>query len=239
MKRALLERLQALRAAKVPAALLTQLKSGEQALLTRDSVEGDLQPAPDVLEAARDALVRDRSGLLPAPEATFVQVFSPPLRLIIVGAVHISQALVPMASLAGYEVIVVDPRRAWASTERFPGVAVTTDWPDEALATLDPDRRTAVVTLTHDPKLDDPALAAALRSEAFYIGSLGSRRTHAGRLARLRAQGFVDDDLARIHGPVGLALGATSPAEIAVSILAQITRVLRGAAPPPANEAET
>ncbi len=151
--------------------------------------------------------------------------------MIVVGAVHIAQALVPMARLAGYEVVVVDPRRTLASIERFPNVAVTTDWPDEALTTLAPDRRTAVVALTHDPKLDDPALAAALASDAFYIGALGSRRTQASRLARLREMGFSDHDLSRIHGPIGLPVGATSPAEIAISILGQVTQVLRGAAP--------
>jgi xanthine dehydrogenase accessory factor len=129
--------------------------------------------------------------------------------------------------LAGYTVTVIDPRTSFASAERFPGVELSTEWPDEALAKLKPDRRTAIVTLTHDPKLDDPALAAALKSPAFYIGALGSRKTHAARLQRLGELGFKDSDFARIHGPVGLDIGAVSPAEIAISALAQITSVLR------------
>ena len=145
-----------------------------------------------------------------------------------VGAVHIAQPLARMAALAGYLVTVVDPRTAFASDERFPGVEVSTDWPDEALEKLQLNRRTAVVTLTHDPKLDDPALATALRSDVFYIGALGSKRTHAGRLKRLGELGFGEKDFARIHGPVGLDIGAVSPSEIAISILAQITLVLRG-----------
>ncbi len=182
---------------------------------------------------AREALGRDRSGRIEdGGAALFVQVFNPPARLIVVGAVHIAQPLVPMAALAGDAVTVVDPRGAFATDRRFPGVSLTDDWPDQALAALAPDRRTAVVTLTHDPKLDDPALMAALRSEAFYIGALGSRRTHAARLERLREAGFDDTELARIHGPVGLSIGARSPAEIAVSILAQITEVAHRTAAP-------
>jgi len=145
-----------------------------------------------------------------------------------VGAVHIAQPLARMAALAGYLVTVVDPRTAFASDERFPGIAISTDWPDEALTQLKPDRRTAVITLTHDPKLDDPALAVALKSNAFYVGSLGSKRTHAARLKRLAELGFGEADVARIHGPVGLDIGAISPAEIAVSILAQMTLALHG-----------
>ena len=156
----------------------------------------------------------------------------PAPRLILVGAVHISQALAPIAALAGYGVTVVDPRRSFATDARFPAVALTTEWPDEALTRLAPDARTAVVTLTHDPKLDDPALTVALNSPAFYIGSLGSRKTHAARLKRLAAAGFDDAALARIHGPVGLPIGALSPAEIAISVLAQITAVRRAGAKP-------
>jgi xanthine dehydrogenase accessory factor len=147
--------------------------------------------------------------------------------MVIVGAVHITQALAPMAALAGYDVTVIDPRRAWATGNRLPGVQINDGWPDEAMEELAPDSRTAVITLTHDPKLDDPALAVALRSPAFYIGCLGSRRTHARRLERLGAQGFGESDFARIHGPLGLAIGARSPAEIAISAMAQLTEVLR------------
>ena len=163
----------------------------------------------------------------------FINPFNPPLRLVAVGAVHITQALAPMASLSGYEVTVVDPRRAFASPERFPGIAVSTEWPDDALHALQVDTRTAVVTLTHDPKLDDPALSVALQSPAFYIGSLGSRKTHAARLKRLQEQGLGVQAQERIHGPVGLAIGARSPAEIAIAIMGQITQALRN--PPDAS----
>jgi xanthine dehydrogenase accessory factor len=151
--------------------------------------------------------------------------------MIVVGAVHIAQPLAAMAALAEYAVTIVDPRQAFATQERFPGVALVGDWPDAALRALAPDARTAVVALTHDPKLDDPALAAALRSPAFYVGALGSRKTHAARIERMRAHGFSDAELTRIHAPVGLDLGARSPAEIAVSILAEVTQRLRQPAP--------
>jgi xanthine dehydrogenase accessory factor len=147
--------------------------------------------------------------------------------MLIVGAVHIAQPLARMAALTGYLVTIIDPRAAFASTERFPDVAINSEWPDDAMKQMKPDRRTAVVTVTHDPKLDDPGLAEALRSEAFYIGALGSRKTHAKRAERLRELGFTDEQLARIKGPVGLKIGAISPAEIAVSIMAEVTQVLR------------
>ena len=228
MKRETLDLLVQARAAKRPAALLRWLGTGREALVVAgEMVQGDAQPRA-VLAAVAEAQRRDRGTTIASDEGPlFVQVFNPPLRLIVVGAVHIAQSLVPIASLAGYDVIVVDPRRAFASDARFPGVDVRQDWPDEALEELKPDARTAVVTLTHDPKLDDPALDLALRSEAFYIGALGSRRTHAGRLERLREQGHDAQALARIHGPAGLAIGAVSPAEIAISVMAQMTRILR------------
>lgn len=173
-------------------------------------------------------LASDRAAVVEGPDgAWFLNPFNPPLRLILVGAVHIAQPLALIGSLAGYDVTVIDPRTSFASAERFPDVALVTDWPDEAMAALAPDARTAIVTLTHDPKLDDPALHAALRSPAFYIGSLGSKKTHAARVARLAEAGFAQDDIARIHGPVGLSIGAKSPAEIAVSIMAEITETLR------------
>jgi xanthine dehydrogenase accessory factor len=155
----------------------------------------------------------------------FFHAFNPPLKMIIIGAVHIAQCLVPMAQLAGYQVVVVDPRRRFATTQRFADVEMLTEWPQTALAKLNLDRRTAVVTLTHDPKLDDPALHIALNSPAFYIGSLGSRRTHAARLKRLVRAGFREAELERLHAPVGLPLGGRSPAEIAVAILAQLIQV--------------
>ena len=151
------------------------------------------------------------------------------MRLIIIGAVHISQSLAPTAQACGYDVVVVDPRQAFATADRFPGATLNRDWPDAALANLNPDSRTALVTLTHDPKLDDPALNIALRSEAFYIGALGNKKTQAARAQRLRQAGFGQTELARLHAPVGLDIGARSPAEIAVSIMAQITARLRGA----------
>ncbi|HBM60313.1 MAG TPA: XdhC/CoxI family protein [Citreicella sp.] len=168
----------------------------------------------------------DRSGF-EEESRTFVAIHNPPLRLLVVGAVHIAQALVPMARIAGYDPVLIDPRAAFGSAARFPGETILDDWPDEALAKLGLDARTALVLLTHDPKLDDPALEAALRSEVFYIGALGSTRTHAKRVARLTAEGFTEAEIARIHAPVGLDIGAASPAEIAVSVLAQMVRVLR------------
>jgi len=176
-----------------------------------------------------DRMRMDRSGFEEDGQ-TFVAVHNPPLRLIVVGAVHIAQALVPMARIAGYDPVVVDPREAFASQARFPGEKLMHDWPDEAVQALGLDARTALVLLTHDPKLDDPALMAALRSEVFYIGALGSTRTHAKRVSRLQAAGFTEDDIARIHGPIGLDIGAAGPAEIAVAVLAQMTAVLRGRA---------
>lgn len=237
MKRILLDRLIAARAAKRPAALATDLTTARQALFTDSKLSGDLGLSDDQVAALQAAMAADRTGTLEGDDNLFVRVFNPPLRMIVVGAVHIAQVLVPMAALAGYEVIVVDPRKAWATADRFPDVSLTTEWPDEALGRLNLDRRCAVVTLTHDPKLDDPALAVALRSEAFYIGALGSKRTHAKRLARLKQEGFDDAELAGIRGPVGLAIGAKGPAEIAVSILAEITQVLRGAQTSRAAEA--
>ena len=230
MKREIFDALQAARAAKRPVALVTDLDGGRQALLDGDTVSGDLPVAGPQLDQAKKALADDRSGTL-AGTRLFVHVFNPPLRMVIVGAVHIAQTLAPMAALAGYEVIVVDPRRAWATDARFPGVRMMTEWPDKALAALAPNRRTAVVTLTHDPKLDDPALSVTLASPAFYVGALGSTRTHAKRLARLRESGVNEASLARIHGPIGLAIGAKSPAEISISILAQATQALHGAPP--------
>ena len=168
----------------------------------------------------------DRSGFEDDGE-TFVAIHNPPLRLIIVGAVHIAQALVPMARIAGYDPMLVDPRESFASEARFPGETLVHDWPDEGVRGFGLDSRTALVLLTHDPKLDDPALEQALGSDVFYIGALGSTRTHAKRLERLGNNGFSEAQLARIHGPIGLDIGAAGPAEIAVSILAEMTRVLR------------
>lgn len=166
----------------------------------------------------------DQSGM---EGDVFVHIHNPPLRMIVVGAVHIAQALVPMARMAGYDPVLVDPRPAFGAQVRFPGERIVEDWPDEALDDLGLDARTCVVTLTHDPKLDDPAIMRAVRSEVFYLGCLGSKRTHAKRVARLQEAGFSEAEIGRIHAPVGLAIGGRGPGEIAVSIMAQITQVLR------------
>lgn len=230
MKRETIERLNADRSAKREVVLATHLGTGVEELLYAPDYASKLFGA-GIAATAKAAAIADKSGPVADPSGgqIFLNVFNPPLRMIVVGAVHIAQALARMAAIADYDVAIVDPRRSFATEERFPGVTLRHDWPDEAMAELGPDRRTAVVTLTHDPKIDDPALIAALRSDVFYVGALGSKKTHAARLARLRAEGFDDAALARIHGPVGLALGAKSPAEIAVSIMAQVTARLRGA----------
>ncbi|MEM9580324.1 MAG: XdhC family protein [Pseudomonadota bacterium] len=211
LSEALLQELVTARAARLPIAYEVDLDSGDRAL-HRGGFE--------------ERFRMDRSGF---EEGTrrFVAIHNPPLRMIVVGAVHIAQALVPMAAMAGYDAAVVDPRETFGSKARFPGHRVLNDWPSDAVAQLGLDTRTALVLLTHDPKLDDPALELALKSDAFYIGALGSTRTHTKRRDRLIASGFTPAEIERIHGPVGLDIGAASPAEIAVSIIAEITRVLR------------
>ncbi|WIV51749.1 XdhC family protein [Marivivens sp. LCG002] len=178
-------------------------------------------------EEFADRFRLDRSGV-EEDGRTFVAIHNPPLRMVVVGAVHIAQPLVMMARACGYDPTLIDPRPVFGSEERFTGYPILDDWPDEALAAHGLDARTAVVTLTHDPKLDDPAIKVAIRSECFYLGCLGSKRTHAKRVERLVAEGFNEAEIARIHAPVGLNIGALSPAEIAVSIMAQITETLRG-----------
>ena len=209
---ALLAELVAARAARIPAAYQVDIESWERRL------------APPGAEAER--FRADRSGF-DEEGRLFTAIHNPPLRMAVVGAVHIAQPLVVMARLAGYDPFLVDPREAFGSAARFPGETISHDWPDEALAAWGLDARTAVVTLTHDPKIDDPAIAAALASDCFYLGCLGSPRTHAKRVARLREQGITDAQIARIHAPVGLDIGAKSPAEIAISVMAQVTAVLR------------
>jgi xanthine dehydrogenase accessory factor len=212
------------RAEKRATALATRLTDGIQKLV----YPTDKQEEKWLIEAVSQVLASDRGRIVEGPDGEwFLNPFNPPLRLILVGAVHIAQPLARIASLAGYDVTVVDPRTSFASEERFPDTHLVTGWPDEAMAALLPDARTAIVTLTHDPKLDDPALHAALRSPAFYVGALGSKKTHAARVARLAQAGFGEDEIARINGPVGLSIGAKSPAEIAISIMAQITETLR------------
>ncbi|WP_145109119.1 XdhC family protein [Cereibacter sediminicola] len=210
---ALLADLVAARAARRPIALLVHPESGAHRLA-----------GPEEARVAT-RLRADRSGL--EEDGWFIGIHNPPLRMIVVGAVHIAQPLLAMARIAGFEPTLIDPRSAFGSAARFPGETILEDWPDEALARLEPDARTAVVTLTHDPKLDDPAILATFATPAFYLGCLGSPRTHARRVERLRAAGVAEDQIARIHAPVGLDIGARSPAEIAISILAQITERLR------------
>ncbi len=206
--------------------LATWLDGGAHMLLAGDPALAPAELAP----AVRDAVTGDRAVVADTEAgAVLIEPHLPPLRLVVVGAVHVAQPLAEMATLAGFAVTIVDPRRAFATEARFPGRTLVTSWPDEALAQLAPDARTAVVTLTHDPKLDEPALAAALASPAFYVGCLGSQKTHAARKARLGERGVGADALARLHGPVGLRIGARTPAEIAVSILAEVIATLRGA----------
>jgi xanthine dehydrogenase accessory factor len=226
MKRELFDTLMDERRAKRSVALVTRLADGAQALVDATGLRGELTLDADARAEVRRRLVADRSGLIEtvAGEVLFVRCHVAAQRLVIVGAVHITQALAPMAAIAGFEVVVVDPRRAFATAERLPGITLVTEWPDEALARLGLDAGTAVVTLTHDPKLDDPALVTAVASPVFYIGALGSPRTHARRLERLAEAGCTPDALARIHAPVGLDLGGRTPPEIAVSILAQLVQ---------------
>ncbi|WP_128516807.1 XdhC family protein [Tabrizicola thermarum] len=181
--------------------------------------------APGEDPAADARFKSDRSGM--EEDGRFIAIHNPPLRLIVVGAVHIAQPLLQIARTCGFAPTLIDPRGAFGSADRFPGETILDDWPDEALAQLNPDARTAIVTLTHDPKLDDPAIRHALTSPAFYLGCLGSTRTHARRVDRLTAEGFTPDQIAKIHAPVGLDIGAKTPAEIAVSIMAQIIESLR------------
>ena len=217
------------RAARRPVVVVTDLESGTQRLVKAADVARD--PLREPIEK------RIRSGKSGTEETAqgkvFFTVHVPPPRLVITGAVHISQALAPIGRLLGYDVTIVDPRTAFASIERFPDVKVIADWPDVALPPLGIDRYTAFVALTHDPKIDDPALTHALARDCFYIGALGSRKTHGRRIERLKAQGLSDAALARIHAPIGLEIGAVSPPEIAVAIMGEITARLRQSAEKP------
>jgi xanthine dehydrogenase accessory factor len=212
------------RAARRAVAVVTDIASGEQRLVKAADVARD--PLREQLEKH---LASGKSGIEEVGGARlFVTVHVPPQRLVITGAVHISQALAPMARMLGYDVTIVDPRTAFASIERFPDVKVIAEWPDVALPPIGIDKYTAFVALTHDPKIDDPGLDIALKSDCFYIGALGSRKTHARRVERLKAErGFTDNDIGRIHSPIGLDIGAVSPSEIAVAIIGEITQALR------------
>ena len=223
MKLEILAALNAERAARRAAIVVTDPESGVERLVKAADVERD--PLRDVL---KERLRTGRSGMADTAEArVFLTVHVPPPRLVITGAVHISQALAPIARLVGYDVTIVDPRTAFASIERFPDVKVIAEWPDTALPPLDIDRYTAFVALTHDPKIDDPALTHALARDCFYIGALGSKKTHARRVDRLKGAGLDEAAIARIHAPIGIDIGAISPPEIAVAIMAQITARLQ------------
>ena len=211
------------RAARRAVILVTNVASGAHRFVKQADVARD--PLAETLQAA---LRSGKSGMADTPEGkVFLTVYVPPARLIVTGAVHISQALAPMAKLLGYDVVIVDPRTAFATPERFPDVKLIAEWPDVALPPLNVDSYTAFVALTHDPKIDDPALMHALARDCFYIGALGSRKTHARRVERLKGQGVTADVLARIHAPIGLAIGAVSPPEIALAIMGEITARLR------------
>ena len=221
-----LKNIAAAETAKEQIVLVTNLSTGEEHLLNAAALDA---PSDDIATAACDAAMSDKSQIVEIGGTEyFVNVFNPPLELIIVGAVHIAQALAPMAQLAGYDVSIIDPREAFADDDRFPETRLISQWPDEALKASVISKRTAIVTLTHDPKLDDAALGPALSSDAFYIGALGSKKTQTARRNRLARAGHTEDSINRVCGPVGLAIGARNPAEIAIAILAQMTAHLRG-----------
>ena len=223
MKRDILDQLLDARNHRKAVAVVTRLEDGAQRLVSRDDCAAD--PMADDLA---DGFRFDKSRVANHQDVEyFIDIHNPPLKMIIIGAVHIAQAVTPIAAATGFDVIVIDPRGAFATDARFPGVTLHADWPDEVLGESDIDVRTAVLALTHDPKVDDPALAMALKADPFYIGALGSRRTHASRLERLEAQGFSEQDLGRINGPIGLDIGARGQAEIAVAIMAQVVQHLR------------
>jgi xanthine dehydrogenase accessory factor len=228
MKLDILNALNAERAARRSVIVVTNQDSGAQRLVKAADIKSD--PLKDVLGKR---LRMAKSGIEETPEGkVFLTVHVPSPKLVITGAVHISQTLAPIGQLLGYDVTIVDPRTAFASIERFPDVKVIAEWPDVALPTVGIDHYTAFVALTHDPKIDDPGLDAALKSDCFYIGALGSRKTHARRVERLKTErGFTDNDIGRIHSPIGLDIGSVSPAEIAVAIIGEITQTLRAETP--------
>ncbi|MFB4375002.1 XdhC family protein [Agrobacterium sp. CR_3] len=218
-----LERLNACRRTRAAAALVTDLDSGKSSVIAEgDKLNGALGEAvASAFRSRRSSVVEIDGG------RCFLNIYLPPPDVVIIGAVHISQVLAKMAALAGFSVRIIDPRTAFATPERFAGIDLIADWPSDALKEKPLDAYTALVAVTHDPKIDDFPIAEGLRRGCFYVGALGSRRTHASRLGRLRAEGFADEALTRINGPVGLPIGASSPAEIAVAILAQIIEALR------------
>ena len=215
---------------KQPCAIVTNIRNGMQVLVKEGHHVGDLELNDRYVEIVNQMVANDISRQI-ADTDLFVRVYGPPFKMAVIGAVHISQALIPMAKIAGFEVAIIDPRESFMKIGRLGDISYIDEWPDEGLKQVALDSRTAVVTLTHDPKLDDPALASALKSPAFYIGSLGSKRTHAKRLSRLKSDGFTDKDLERIKGPVGLNIGAQTPAEIAVAILGEVIEARRALSP--------
>ena len=219
MKRSLLNDLLSARANRQAVALITDLATGEQRLVPRSASQND--PLADKLD---EAFGFDQSG---SHDGQFINIHNPPLRLVIIGAVHIAQSVIPIAQQLGYDITVIDPRGAFATGARFPGITLHAEWPDEVIPRIGLDPRTAMIALTHDPKIDDPALDAALKSDLFYIGALGSKKTQGSRAQRLKDAGFTDEQIARIHGPIGLNIGAKGAPEIAVSIMAEMTRSLR------------
>ncbi|MBN9061530.1 MAG: XdhC/CoxF family protein [Rhizobiales bacterium 65-9] len=228
MKLSLLNALNDERAARRAAIIITDVATGAQRFLREQELVQEPWASDPLSQALADAFRTGKSGMAETPAGQwFLTVSAPPVRMIVTGAVHISQALAPMAAIAGFDVTIIDPRTAFASPERFPDVDLRPEWPDAVIPSLGLDRYSAFVALTHDPKIDDVALDLALKSDAFYIGALGSRKTHARRVERLRAAGFDDAAIARIRAPIGLNIGAVSPAEIAVSILAEAVSALR------------
>jgi xanthine dehydrogenase accessory factor len=215
MKRAIFEELMAARKLRKPVAVITTLATGEQRIVAKADTSTD---------ELNNAFRFDQSGV---HGDEFIHIYNPPLRMIIIGAVHIAQNVIPIASQAAYDTTVIDPRGAFATGARFPEITLHADWPDDVMPKLSLDARTAVLALTHDPKIDDPALHLALKSNVFYIGALGSKKTQTSRAERLKTAGFSDEHLARIHGPIGLPIGSKGAAEIAISIMAEVTRALR------------
>lgn len=225
MHRQLAEAIIAARDNRRPMALLTWLASGEQRAVTPAEISGFGQLG----DALAQGFLYDRSATCETSEGeVFVHILNPPLRMVIIGAVHATQFLLPLARMSGHDAIIIDPRTAFATQERFPDAKMIAEWPEDAIPGIGLDRRTSLIALTHDAKIDDNALKLALASDAFYVGALGSKRTHAKRLERLQAAGVSDSDLGRIYAPIGLDIGAQGPAEIALSIMAEVTAVLRG-----------
>lgn len=219
MRKQTLDELLAAQKSRRAVALITQLATGDERLVNLTDAKAD------PLAAVLDECFRfDQSK---THEGHFINIYNPALRLVIIGAVHIAQGVIPIAQQAGYQVTVIDPRGAFATGARFPGIELYAEWPDEIIPKIGLDARTAMIALTHDPKIDDPALALALTSDVFYIGALGSKKTQSTRTERLKAKGFTDAQLARIHGPIGLQIGAKGAPEIAISIMAEMTRALR------------